>query len=238
MRPLVSLATIRPCRISGILTPRWPSARQRIVRSMPGWASCSEARPDLFRARRMGQSDPRHLRLGGPLWLSNSFQNIAKGEFDEENIPAAQQEQKTNPWLSREDAYRVRQRRDQKKARQGEKTSYCLMGQTLARTERLGKRDFRKAKWARSGRTPHFLLFKSKNEDSGRRFGVVVSRKIKGAVRRNRIKRLLREFFRLNKELFRECTNYSVRVMIMPASTAWDTVSRELHLLVAKAIKE
>ncbi len=66
----------------------------------------------------------------------------------------------------------------------------------------------------------------------------MVSRKIKGAVRRNRIKRQLREFFRLNKELFRECANYSVRVMIMPASTRWDTVSRELHLLVAKAIKE
>ena len=112
------------------------------------------------------------------------------------------------------------------------------MEQTLARTERLGKKDFRKAKWTRFGRTPHFLLFKSKNEDLGRRFGVVVSRKIKGAVRRNRIKRLLREFFRLNKELFREPMNYSVRVMILPASVTWDTVTRELRTLVAKAIKE
>jgi ribonuclease P protein component len=113
------------------------------------------------------------------------------------------------------------------------------MEETLTRTERLGKRDFRNAKWTRSGRTPHFLLFKSTNGESERRFGVVVSRKIKGAVRRNRIKRLLREFFRLNKGLFQERVNYSIRVMIMPASVTWDTVCRDLRVLIAKkAIKE
>jgi ribonuclease P protein component len=112
------------------------------------------------------------------------------------------------------------------------------MEQTLTKAERLGKRDFRKTKWTRFGRTPHFLLFKSKNEVLERRFGVVVSRKIRGAVKRNRIKRLLREFFRLNKQLFRERVNYSIRVMTMPASVTWYAVSRELHVLVAKAIKE
>jgi ribonuclease P protein component len=112
------------------------------------------------------------------------------------------------------------------------------MEQTLARTERLGKRDFRNIKWTKSGRTLHFLLFKSNNEDLVRRFGVVVSRKIRGAAKRNRIKRLLREFFRLNKELFRERLNYSVRVMTMPASMSWDAVSQELCALVAKAIKK
>jgi ribonuclease P protein component len=106
---------------------------------------------------------------------------------------------------------------------------------TLKKTERLGKRDFRKVKWVRSGRTAHFLLFRVKNDDSTRRFGVVISRKIKGAVRRNRIKRLLREFFRLNKELFREGANYSVRVTVAPVCLTWDAISRELHALVAKA---
>ena len=112
------------------------------------------------------------------------------------------------------------------------------MGQTLPRTERLGKRDFRKAKWIKSGRTSNFLLFKNRTGESEKRFGVVVSRKIKGSVRRNRIKRLLREFYRLNKQLFQERVNYSIRVMTMPASVKWDIVCRELHVLVAKAIKE
>ena len=87
------------------------------------------------------------------------------------------------------------------------------MERTLGKTERLHKRDFRFARWAKSGRTPHFLLFKNDKGQPITRFGVVVSRKIKGAVRRNRIKRLLREFFRLNKQLFGASTAYSIRVM-------------------------
>jgi ribonuclease P protein component len=112
------------------------------------------------------------------------------------------------------------------------------MEHTLTRTERLGKKNFRRTKWIRSGRTPNFLLFKSKGKDMERRFGVVVSRKIKGAVRRNRIKRLLREFFRLNKRLFQEHANYSVRVMTMPTDMKWDSVCQELHLLVAKGLSK
>jgi ribonuclease P protein component len=111
------------------------------------------------------------------------------------------------------------------------------MEQTLKKAERLQKRDFR-AKWTKSGRTLHFLLFQRKNENSMKRFGTVVGRKVGGAVRRNRIKRLLREFFRLNKQLFEESTSYSVRVMRMPESTTWNAVSGELRVLVARAIKE
>jgi len=111
-----------------------------------------------------------------------------------------------------------------------------LMEYALRKAERLKRRDFRSAKWVRSGKTRHFLLFMSTNEHSTKRFGVVVSRKIKGAVRRNRIKRLLREFFRLNKELFLGCANYSVRVTRMPSSVSWDAVSRELRLLATRAV--
>ncbi|MBI4224004.1 MAG: ribonuclease P protein component [Deltaproteobacteria bacterium] len=35
-----------------------------------------------------------------------------------------------------------------------------------------------------------------------RRLGVVISRKIRGAAKKNRIKRVVREFFRLQRELF------------------------------------
>lgn len=65
-----------------------------------------------------------------------------------------------------------------------------------------------------------------------------MSRKVRGAVKRNRIKRLLREYFRLNKESFLEYANYSVRVTRMPPGPKWDVVSRELQILVHRAVNK
>ncbi len=113
------------------------------------------------------------------------------------------------------------------------------MEHTLGKTERLHKKDFHGVKWVRTGKSPHFLLFKSAKNGaddlSVRRFGVVVSRKIKGSVKRNRIKRLAREFFRLNKELFPGSANYSVRVMRMPFGLFFEAVSLELGALATRA---
>ncbi len=44
----------------------------------------------------------------------------------------------------------------------------------------------------------YFVLFTRKQEEAGWRAGFTVSRKMGNAVRRNEIKRVLREFFRLN----------------------------------------
>ena len=110
------------------------------------------------------------------------------------------------------------------------------MEHTLGKTERLHKRDFRFTQWIRAGRTFHFLLFKSKNEQRTARFGVVVSRRIKGSVKRNRIKRLLREYFRLHKHEFSRPLAYSVRVTEMPEAR-WDAVSREMAVLTARVAR-
>ena len=110
---------------------------------------------------------------------------------------------------------------------------------TFSKSERLGGREFRRVKWKKRGGTPHFLLFKSRNEDSGKRFGVVIQKKtVKGAVVRNRIRRLVKEFFRLNKHLFEGCHDYYVRIVKMPERVCWDVVSTELQALVAGTVKQ
>jgi ribonuclease P protein component len=42
----------------------------------------------------------------------------------------------------------------------------------------------------------------SKDTGAGAKFGIMVSRKVGGAVRRNRLKRVIREFLRNNKRLW------------------------------------
>jgi ribonuclease P protein component len=50
--------------------------------------------------------------------------------------------------------------------------------------------------------TKHFTLIYKKTEAEFTRVGITVGRKIGNAVRRNRIKRLVREYYRLNKKRF------------------------------------
>jgi len=57
-------------------------------------------------------------------------------------------------------------------------------------------------------RTKNFIVLYSENSSGHCRFGVTATKKIGNAVKRNRIKRLLREFFRLNRNCFRASTDF------------------------------
>ena len=79
-----------------------------------------------------------------------------------------------------------------------------LKGEGLSRAERLSrKRDFERV--FRKGKRmdlPYLRVVYAPNELPFRRIGFAVSKKVGKAVVRNRIKRLLREVFRRNKDLF------------------------------------
>ena len=76
--------------------------------------------------------------------------------------------------------------------------------QTLDREDRLRKRvDFiRRSPQTRKIRLVNFLVVIRPNTLARPRLGLAVGKNRGGAVERNRIKRLLREFFRLNKKQF------------------------------------
>jgi ribonuclease P protein component len=76
--------------------------------------------------------------------------------------------------------------------------------QRFRRGDRLKRRyEFRQAQL--SGRrihTPHFLIVVQPNALQNTRLGITVTKKVGTAVQRNRIKRVVREVFRRNRQLF------------------------------------
>ena len=100
----------------------------------------------------------------------------------------------------------------------------------FARISRLRlKRDF-EAVFDAGKRTTagELVMWHKPGEEAPSKIGLMVSKKTGGAVRRNRIKRLLREAFRLSQEQLKEGT----RLIIYPkAGCAIDTMAQARNAL-------
>ena len=95
---------------------------------------------------------------------------------------------------------------------------------------RLRRPDFQRA----TGRgrklvSQYFLLFISDRGDSGpTRLGITVTRKVGNAIRRNRIKRLVREWFRRRAWELGPCDLVVIAKRGIPSDLLWQQVQQDL----------
>jgi ribonuclease P protein component len=103
------------------------------------------------------------------------------------------------------------------------------------RAERLRKRiDFKRAEKNKVARlvTKHLVILAAPNDLPRVRIGLTASKKVGGAVVRNRAKRLLREIYRRNKYLFPQGYDYILIAKHGMADTGYHDLTQE----IAKAI--
>jgi ribonuclease P protein component len=110
-----------------------------------------------------------------------------------------------------------------------------LMNCTLGDQERLKRGDFRATVWTKCSETAHFVLLVANNRYNIRRFAVTIRKKTGVAVVRNRVKRIVKEFFRLHKVLFREDSNSLIRVKGLPENLSMSGMEPELMTLLSSA---
>lgn len=84
--------------------------------------------------------------------------------------------------------------------------------------------------------TPHFVLLVFANSEDNSRLGVTVSRKVGNAVQRNRIKRLMREFFRKNYSDYPSLKDYSVIAKRSSALLSSSEIYSDLNNIFVKSI--
>lgn len=103
---------------------------------------------------------------------------------------------------------------------------------TLTRNERLTRGDFKAGKWKRQSETAHFLYLSKKDRVGWTKIAAVTPKKTGDAHERNRMKRLVREFFRLNKDLFEDGKDHMIKVKRMPPQVSLSATGTEFRVLL------
>ena len=162
---------------------------------------------------------------------------------NEKNISAKQCSQKAHSWISYEDEHDRGSRRTQTASRQGAQTSdrgsSTQTGASLRRRGKsfafpkssrlLARREFLFLQSRGKRRhCSHFVLILSPAKSGKSRLGVTVTRRFGNAVQRNRMKRLLREFFRANEEKITPAQDVLVVPRAGAHQLALETITEEI----------
>lgn len=167
---------------------------------------------------------------------------MLRSTYNETHISTEQHLPEKNSRLPRENGYQ--ERPPCHKAPPGQRTQAPFGGNSheigrmshkLTKDERLRKRPEYLAlgEYGRKIASRNFLIVYRSTGNAPPRLGITVSRKVGNAVVRNRLKRFLREFFRLHKELFASADfNIIARQGAAPLDTS--SVRREMADLLRR----
>ena len=133
--------------------------------------------------------------------MIDGSQSVGDTDPDEANIPAEPPPPRAHARVPQADEHQERASHPEASARQGPQAADSLLIQGLTRCERLRRRPEYLTVQRTGARTRgrYLTLFVLPNRREVSRLGVIATRRMGGAVRRNRYKRLAREIFRLNK---------------------------------------
>ncbi len=154
----------------------------------------------------------------------------------EKNVSTQQDPEGQNPRVSQTDGHPVGKTDHQPPPRKGKNTPVRVVSLPppfsrrvllrrfpLSRTrQRLKHRDFvRLQKEGIAIRTPSFTVVFAPGATATPRLGITVGRHVGKAWQRNRIKRLIREFYRTNNHLLRG--NWDINIIVKKETTGWDS---------------